>query len=88
MDAVIFSSGDGEQIVETFCKTRPDDFIRELKHIASAISGDDRESPLAIERGLDTMMLVSASHLSAQECRPVQIDWTKGYSAEALKSAG
>jgi predicted dehydrogenase len=83
-DAVIFPGGDGKLVVETFAKTRPDDFSRELEHIAAAMNGDSRGSPLAIERGLDTMMVVAASHQSAQERRSVAIDWSKGYSAAAL----
>ena len=34
---------------------------------------------------LDTMMVVAASHRSAQERKCIEIDWSKGYSASALK---
>ncbi len=86
-DAVIFSNANGEVEVETFAKTRPDDFVLELKHIAAAMEGDGKDSPLAIERGLDTMMVVAASHRSAQEGKSIVIDWGQGYSAKALSAA-
>lgn len=83
-DAVIYSDSDRNAVVETFSKTRPDDFILELRHIAAAIEGNASESPLAIERGLDTMMVVAASHRSAQERQTIEIDWSQGYSTRAL----
>jgi predicted dehydrogenase len=82
-DMVKFSGPNGE-IVETFAKTRPDDFILELRHIEAAINGNIPNSPLVIERGLDTMMVVAASHVSAERRRSVCIDWSKGYSASAF----
>jgi hypothetical protein len=87
MDAVILPSTDGKPIIETFAKTRPQDFILELRHIEAALNGGDCKSPLAIERGLDTMMLIAAAHRSAQKRRSVQIDWSRGYSDEALDGA-
>jgi predicted dehydrogenase len=85
-DAVIFPGASGNVVVETFAKTRPDDFILELRHIAAAMNGNAGTSPLAIERGLDTMMVVAASHHSSQTRRSVEIDWSKGYSPGALKA--
>jgi predicted dehydrogenase len=84
-DAVRFSSADGDVVVETFRKTRRDDFVLELRHIVAAMDDDHTQSPLAIERGLDTMMVIAASHRSAQTRRSVEIDWTKGYSIRALE---
>jgi predicted dehydrogenase len=84
-DAVIYPGSDGKAVVEIFAKTRPDDFILELGHIAAAIKGVSSQSPLAIERGLDTMMVVAASHRSAQARKSIEIDWIKGYSTKALR---
>lgn len=84
-DAVKFSDADGEIVVETFTKTRADDFVLELRHIAAAMGADGTTSPLAIDRGLDTMMVVAASHHSAQTRRSIKIDWDQGYSSNALK---
>jgi predicted dehydrogenase len=88
VDAVIRPHNQGKVVVETFAKTRPQDFILELRHLAAALEGDASKSPLAIERGLDTMMVVAAAHRSAQERRTVSIDWSQGYSTRALDDAG
>lgn len=65
-------------------KSRPDDFIKELRHIEAALNSNPSKSPISLERGLDTMMVVAAAHLSAQENRTIKIDYSKGYTQEAL----
>jgi predicted dehydrogenase len=87
VDAVVAANGQGEPSVETFAKTRPQDFILELQHLAAALEGDASQSPLAIQRGLDTMLLIAAAHRSSQEHRSVRIDWRRGYSTSALDGA-
>jgi predicted dehydrogenase len=85
VDAVF--CGDGQSRApeaHLFPKTRPDDFIRELRHIESAIDGDSASSSLSIERGLDTMLVIAAAHKSARERRTVSIDYSAGYTLEAL----
>lgn len=65
-------------------KTRPDDFVAELSHIQGVLeSGED--SPISLERGLDTMLVIAAAHLSAHEGRKVAIDYEKGPVIEALE---
>lgn len=82
---VVFEGGGKGQIEEhRFEKTRPDDFIMELRHIEAMLSGDPSKSELSIERGLNTMMVVAAAYKSAKEKRNVRIDYSAGYSAEAL----
>ena len=83
-DAVIhFVSGTQEQVT-LFPKKRPDDFIEELRHIEEQLKGGNIPSGLDVERGLDTMLVVSAAHLSeAKRCR-VQIDYSKGYTLGAI----
>jgi len=88
MDAVIIPDVDGKSVVETFPKTRPQDFILELGHVEAALNSRPTKSPLAIERGLDTMMVIAAAHRSAQERRSVGIDWSRGYSTKALDGTG
>lgn len=67
-------------------KTRPDDFKEEMKHIESVLSLKEIVSPISIERGLDTMLVVAASFLSNKSGRTVRIDYSKGYSLDALKA--
>ena len=83
-DAVIFGARGRETQVETFAKTRPDDFILELKHIIAVLQGDFAATDLSAERGLETMLVVAAAHRSSQLGRSVVIDWQKGYSTAAL----
>ena len=84
-DAVKWSGDDTRE--QMFSKTRPDDFIREMKEIEAAMEGGmdgAAQSSLAIERGLDTMMVVAAVHKSHETKRTVRIDYSKGYIPEAL----
>lgn len=71
---------ENEQIFE---KTRPDDFITELNHIENVLK-NGIPSPISIEAGLDTMLVIAAAHMSAQSGRTIRIDYTKGYTTNAL----
>jgi predicted dehydrogenase len=84
-DGVLSGTAQGEQDRKLFKKTRPDDFIQELRHIEASLEAPD-SSPISIRRGLDTMMVVAAAHKSAQEKRTVGIDYSLGYTPQALKS--
>lgn len=85
-DVVIEKTNDQEADTTRFEKTRPDDFIQELRHIESAITGDECPPDITLERGLDTMLVISAMHKSAQEGRTVHIDYSKGYRPDALST--
>jgi predicted dehydrogenase len=65
-------------------KTRPDDFIEELRHITAALASDPASSPISLERGLDTMLVVAAAHKSNTLGRRIRIDYSKGYRPESL----
>ncbi len=72
-------------IQETFIpKTRPGEFIAEIDHLAEVMNGDTTDSPIALSRGLDTMMVIAATFKSDATGRPVTIDWSKGYTPDAL----
>jgi predicted dehydrogenase len=82
-DAVIASNGD--QANETLiAKTRADDFKAEIAHLQDVLSGTVASSPIALERGLDTMMVIAAAFRSHLTGRRVRIDWRKGYTPDAL----
>ncbi len=75
VDAIHGSVG-GEALDRDFPKTRPDDFIAELRHIDAAVSqGRAESSPIALARGADTMRVLAACHRSAAEGRAVVIDY-------------
>lgn len=65
-DAVIlFKEGMDSPNVEMIEKTRPDDFIQELNHIADSL--DDQsyvKSPITLENGIKTMKILQQSHLN------------------------
>jgi predicted dehydrogenase len=72
----------GETVV--IPKKRPDDFIEELKHIADQLDHPAASSPIQLERGLDTMLVVAAAHASErQRCR-IKIDYSRGYEQAVL----
>ncbi len=82
-DAVI--AGNGEASTETlFAKTRADDFKAEIAHLQDVLLGKVQNSPVALECGLDTLMVIAAAFRSHQSGRRVRIDWQKGYTPEAL----
>ena len=82
-DDVRWAELDGMPQEALFPKTRPDDFIREIEHIQASLA-DGTPSPISLERGLDTMLVIAAAHLSAQQRRNVKIDYSAGYRPESL----
>ena len=86
-DAVLEGTDAGGSTEHIFQKTRPDDFIQELRHIEAAVADDPAASAISLARGLDTMLVVAAAHKSAQENRVIRIDYTAGYTTAALKAA-
>ena len=85
-DAVIRRAAEGDPETLRFRKTRPQDFIQELTHIQNAMDGGSVSADLSLERGLDTMLVVAAMHLSAEIGRTVRIDYGRGYSPEAVQA--
>jgi predicted dehydrogenase len=84
VDAVFEGGAKGQTAEHLFPKTRPDDFIQELKHIEAALAADPEQSGISVARGLDTMLVVAAAHKSAREGRTVRIDYAAGYTEAAL----
>ena len=83
-DTVVQKLESGETARFDFRKTRPDDFIEELRHVQAVLEGDEIASPISLERGLESMMVVAAAHKSAAQKRAISIDYTKGFRVEAL----
>lgn len=67
-----------------FNKTRPDDFIAELKHIRNILLSG-APSLIDVEFGAQTMLVIAAAHLSASSGRKVEIDYSADYTYLALK---
>jgi len=84
-DAVISHIGDSETKENIHEKTRPDDFIRELGHIRDCLDECTADqSPIALQRGLETMLVVAAAHRSASSGRTIRIDYDVGPTPDAL----
>ena len=66
-----------------FKKTRPDDFIAELNHVEDILYSNNI-SPISIENGLDTMLVIAAAHKSASTGKVVTINYNAGYNQNAL----
>ena len=79
-DSVTYIDNDmSKPVTEKFKKTRPDDFIKELKHINHYIENKISDSsPICLEKGCDTMSLISAAYESAQAHKPVNVQITEG----------
>jgi predicted dehydrogenase len=65
-------------------KTRPDDFAAEILHVASLLAGDRKDSPVSLERGLETMLVIAAAIRSSEQGRVVTIDYSRGPGPDAL----
>jgi predicted dehydrogenase len=83
-DAIVVSTAEAPPTIAEVPKTRPDDFISELQHIDDSLEPNAPPSPLSIERGLDTMLVVAAAHRSQALRRPITIDYAKGWTQDAL----
>lgn len=84
VDSVVHSLDGGVVSTTEVSKTRPDDFVQELKYIEAALAGNPEDSPISVVRGLETMMVIAAAHKSAVEKRVVRIDYSNGYVPDAL----
>ncbi len=83
-DSVETLTNDGFLDETKFIKNRPEDFILELSHIEKVLRLNI-SSPIDIERGIETMLVISAAHLSAKEKKVVKICYEKGNNLNALE---
>ena len=86
IDTVVYGKNNKSTKTEEVSKNRPDDFYEEMKHIDLAIKNKDvySKSPISLEKGLDTALVISAAHLSAKNNCAVLIDYSQGYTNDAL----
>ncbi len=74
-DAVVIHTSGQEAETHLIAKTRPDDFIEELRFIESQLNGGSRDLSLDLERGLETMACIAAAHQSQRTRRSVRVDY-------------
>ncbi|WP_120495692.1 Gfo/Idh/MocA family protein [Kiloniella sp. EL199] len=71
-----------------FSKTRPDDFIAELSHIKRVLNNKSANPQIISgQRGLETMMVISAAYKSHFTKNVVNINYSSGFDSEALTQA-
>ncbi len=87
-DAVRWQTAGGPLQERAFAKQRPDDFKGELDHMEACLRGATLNSPVALERGLETMMVIAAAHVSHQLRRTVTIDYAAGWNLRAIQPVG
>lgn len=74
----IITTGDkNDENVIVFNKTRPDDFIWEVEHIISILKNPKIISPISIERGIETMLVIEAIFESSKLKKPINVNYTK-----------
>jgi predicted dehydrogenase len=64
VDAVTFTSHGSETHIQQFAKTRPEDFINEIRHLEEQLSGKKTISPIDGRFGIETMKVVQAAFRS------------------------
>jgi len=86
-DAIRYSDAKTGIREERIAKTRPDDFKGEIDHIAAILDGSFKgDSPISLERGLDTMLVIAAAHLSHSHKKTVRIRYDRGYRLDAIET--
>lgn len=76
-DRVSIQLHEREREVFDISKSRIDEFFREIQHIAGLMDGSIsyEDSPVKLQRGLNTMAVLAAAHQSAREKRVVAVDY-------------
>lgn len=73
--------------VHLFKKKRPDDFLQELRHLQQQLELSNCVSPISLERGLDSMLVIAAAHQSASSKSRTKVVCGRNYTAEAVSRA-
>lgn len=72
---------------ERLPKTRADDFRPEIEHVAALLEDPARPSPISLEAGLETMLVIAAAVRAHRERRTIIIDYDRGYGPQTLLPA-
>lgn len=67
-------------------KKRLDDFYQEMLHIQDLLEGrvSPKESPISFERGLDTLLVIAAAHLSTRTQKTVRLQYDRPYGPASM----
>lgn len=76
-DIINYGKLEDTKVYETvFSKKRADDFIWEVNHLENILSGGIKNNDISLERGIETMIVISAIIKSNQLKRTVVINWS------------
>ena len=76
-DIVNYGKLDDTHIIEKiFNKKRSDDFIWEVNHLEKIMTGEIKNLEISLERGIETMIIISAIIKSNELKRTVTINWS------------
>lgn len=73
VDAVFWQFGNDERRERLINKIRPDDFIRELRHISETVDGASKKSPISLANGIKTMRVIAAAHQASENGNRVRL---------------
>jgi predicted dehydrogenase len=73
-EIMVQEHGKDEELFE-IKKTRPDEFYLEIIHIQDILEGKIKESPISLQRGLDTMAVLAAAHKSFKEKKIIPVEY-------------
>lgn len=84
-DALCYGDGRSEFKEELFPKSRPDDFKGEIDHIQTILENKVDSSPISLEKGIETMMVIAAAYKADATKKTVRIDYNAGCCPEAIQ---
>ncbi|MGE3841690.1 MAG: Gfo/Idh/MocA family protein [Vicinamibacterales bacterium] len=84
IDAVTLTATDGSTAVERVRKTRPDDFIEELRYIEGQLRTPHSDPALSLSRGLDTLLVIAAAHRAERERAAIRLLLDQEYGSQSL----
>lgn len=77
VDKVFFQPSGGKMETFDIEKKRTDEFLREIEHIQKILNGETKiaDSPMRLERGLDSMLVLAAAHKSFAEKKIIKVEY-------------
>ncbi|NUN47774.1 MAG: hypothetical protein HUU15_02965 [Candidatus Brocadiae bacterium] len=85
-DAIFLQRSGAAEKITPVHKKRAEDYQGLLRHVYFSYK-DGKPSPVSLERGLDTAVMIAAGHMSEGIRGRVRIDWEQGWAAEAIAPA-
>ncbi|MGG7055084.1 Gfo/Idh/MocA family protein [Nitrosomonas sp. ANs5] len=85
VDAVKLQLQGKPEQFQYFEKTRPDDFQPEIRHVGDLLANSGQISPISLQQGMETMLVIAAALRSHATGRVVKIDYDRPYGPDSLQ---